>query len=170
MRTIDMKKTVDFNKALKDIEVYAKNFLKEEFDMDLKIPVEMNGRLKNVFGRFMHYNYPNRNGSIKIEFSKDFVAYHPIEEIISTIKHECVHYALYELGKPYKDGDKYFEDYLKKVGADSTGTKSSKSPSHHYACGACGYSFTRKVRKNYSGYGCGKCGTWSKITYKGFGM
>lgn len=170
MRIVNMKKTVDFNKAQKDIEVYAKKFLKEEFNMDLKIPIELNGRLKRSFGRFLHYNYPNRNGSIKIDFSKDFIAYHPIEEIISTIKHECVHYALYELGKPYRDGDKYFEDYLKKVGADPTGTKTSKSPNHHYSCNMCNHSFKRKVRKDYSGYCCGRCGTGSEIIYRGFGI
>ncbi|EPC8411117.1 sprT domain-containing protein [Bacillus cereus] len=151
------------------LEMVAIKFLKENYDMRLGIPIVLNGRIKRTFGRFIHapHNAKNRV-SHRIEMSKNYIEHQTWENVISTLKHELIHYALYELGKPYRDGEELFESELAKHGSHSSGTLIFKGELNVYKCkGGCGVEY-RRVRKypnNAERYTCGLCG--SGIYYDG---
>jgi len=150
------------------LEMVAIKFLKENYDLKLEVPIVLNGRLKSKFGRFIHAPHNSKNRiSYSIEISKNYIEYQTWENVISTLKHELIHYALYELGKPYRDGEKIFESELAKHGSHSTGTLEFKGEMNIYKCKGCGLEY-RRVRKypnNAKGYTCGDCG--SEIYYDG---
>lgn len=111
--------------TLKEIETYADKFLKEAYGMDLEIPVEINGRLSRFLGRFIYSGTLKR--PIRIEISKKYLINGSLNDILSTIRHECIHYALFCKGLPFRDGEKYFESELKKHDTHSTNTVTYKS-------------------------------------------
>lgn len=102
----------------KEIENFCKAFLKENYDLMLGIPVKINPRLFSTLGSFIHGR--GRNKPVELEFNKKFIDGGEIEDIIQVIKHECIHYALYLLDKPFLDGERYFEEELIKHGVPST--------------------------------------------------
>lgn len=93
-----------------EVEKYCKAFLKEQYNIDLYIPVKFNSRLTRTLGVF-YYNAEKKTPS-RLEFSKKFMENGKKEDIIKVIKHECIHFALFMLGKPFKDGDPYFESEI----------------------------------------------------------
>lgn len=158
-------KTIDVRKAESDARKFCKKFLKEEFDLNLDIPVKINARLSKTLGFFTHYS--GRGRAVELNFSKKLFEVYSMEDIIGVLKHECTHYALYELGKPFHDGDEYFENYLKKVGASSTGTIRAKHPMHTWECDTCSNKYVKHKKMNYSNSYCSGCGIGSKIIYLG---
>lgn len=139
------------------LERNAREFLMEAYGIELKIPVVINPRLKKVYGRFRYYK--NRKESIRIEMSKNYIMYQDWKTIYETLKHECIHHALYELDKPYRDGDSYFESELKKHGSHSTGTVEYKGKVVEYICTGCNRisRVKRRYPRNGAGYVCGRC-------------
>lgn len=93
----------------------AKAFLKSEFDLELTIPIGVNGRLSRAMGRFSHENCKERK-PVKIELSKKVVDNFPDKHIKDTLYHELIHYALFVKGLPYRDSDKYFIDTCHRLG------------------------------------------------------
>lgn len=108
----------DVEMIQKEIENFCKMFLKEQYDIMLVIPVAINPRLSSTLGVFIHGK--GRNKPNRIEFNKKFIECGNMDDIIQVIIHECVHYALYMLDKPYEDGDSYFEEELIKHGVANT--------------------------------------------------
>lgn len=108
-----------------EIENYCKSFLKENYNLELDISVNVNSRMINTLGAF-DYN-GKTNTPIKLEFSKKFFENGIYSDKINVIKHECIHYALFILGKPYSDGDPYFESEIKKHNSCSTHTITFKT-------------------------------------------
>lgn len=123
---------------------YARKFLKSAYDMDLEIPIVINGRLKSVFARFIWRKSDKK--PLRLEFSKNYIMYHEPIKILETIKHECIHYALFVKGLPFRDGDSYFEKELVKHGSHSTGTSKYKGKVVVYACPNCDTTYNRKKR------------------------
>lgn len=148
------------------IEKYAKDFLKNQYNLELTVPIEINARLKRVLGRFRNMGANNRK-PIKIEMSKQYLIHGKLEDIQSTIRHECTHYALYVTGKPYKDGEKLFESELKKHGTNSTRTTSLKLERNVnvYKCNCTTHTTLRALRNNGMNHTCSSCK--SKLTYLG---
>lgn len=142
-------------KLEKQLEEYAEAFLQHEYNLDLEIPIKINGRLSRSLGRFKY----NMNGAIVIEIAKRMVEHYTVDEILDTLKHELVHYALFKLGKPHRDGHHVFENELKKLGISSTNTKRYKGKAHVYKCSQCNNTFTknRRLGKRYM-FRC-ECGT-----------
>lgn len=159
------------------LENEAKYLLKTKFEkeLNLNIPIEINGRFTRKLGAFYHNDYR----ALKIGISKKqvigAVIDGNIEPILDTLRHEVVHYAMYTLKKGYNDGDKDFEDALAKIGVSSSGTTSKRkinsqkeliwySMKDNYVCPCCGneYKVThKKSTVNY--YGCPSC---SKVLKK----
>lgn len=111
-----MKGLVIVNWTIEELEDYVRRFLKENYGVRLHIPVRLNGRLTRVLGRFRH-----KDGvAHALEFNKKFFENGKEDDIIGVIKHESIHYALYETARPYKDGTPYFENELVKHNAPST--------------------------------------------------
>ncbi|HFK1435109.1 TPA: SprT-like domain-containing protein [Bacillus cereus] len=150
------------------LEMTAIKFLKENYNMKLGIPIILNGKLKRTFGRFRHAPHNQKRFSHSIELSRTFIEHQPWENVLSTLKHELIHYALYELGEPYRDGEKLFESELAKHGSHSSGTVRFRGEVNVYKCiGGCGTEYRRvkKYPNNAEGYECGVCG--SAIYYDG---
>lgn len=109
--------------------IFANNFLKDEFGLGLKIPIEITGRLTRTGGAF-HYK-SRRKESVVIKMSERFVACalldnDGINAILDILKHELVHYALYELDKPHRDGDYEFESTLARLHIGASGATNDK--------------------------------------------
>ena len=148
----------------KELLSIGTDFLKETFDMELLIPMKISRRMKSTFGAF-RFN-KNTGEPVDIRISGELLKHHEERDIISTVKHECVHYALYMLGKPFKDGEKFFEDTLEMYGIDSTMSKPYKGMSHLYTCTDCDNEFyrVRRIAHNGKHHRC-PCG--GKLDYAG---
>ncbi len=153
------------------LENEAKYLLKTKFEkeLNLNIPIEINGRLTRTLGAFYHNNYR----ALKIGISKKqvigAVIDGNIEPILDTLRHEVVHYAMYTLKKGYNDGDKDFEDALAKIGVSSSGTTSKRkinsqkeliwySMKDDYVCPNCqGECKVQHKKSTTTYYRCPKC-------------
>ena len=109
--------------------IFANNFLKDEFNLELSAPIEICGRLTRTGGSF-HYNSRLKK-SLKIKMSERFIACalldnDGIEAILDILKHELVHHALFELDKPCRDGDYEFESTLARLHIGASGATNDK--------------------------------------------
>lgn len=148
----------------KEMEKFAREFLKEEFGVDLTIPIKINNRLKRTFGMFRgRTSKVTGREPIVIEISKNMIEYQGFDFAYGTLKHELVHYALFIQNRPYNDGTYTFEQELKRVGAPSSGTRKSVFKKEVYECKGCSHKFLRSRKlnnhKTYKGsnYNC-PCG------------
>ena len=137
---------------------HSQSFLKQNFGIQLKVPIESNGRLSRALGRFII----DGGRADKIELSKNLLDNYNYSTIIDVLNHELVHYALYTLNKPYGDNDRYFIETCKRLNVSLTGTIKYKVV-YQYQCDCRVFESTRKRRlKNYH---CGICK--SGFTYIG---
>lgn len=141
------KKTTDEALSIAELTEIAREFLRDNYGLALEIPIVRNNRLRRAMGRYMATwdDVP-----LRIEIAGFMFEHaHPIV-IISTLKHECIHYAMHVKGKPYSDGHPHFEAELREHGASSTG-EVLVGVNYRYACDRCGeVEYTRyvKVLKN----------------------
>lgn len=141
----------------------SQEFIKKSYGIDLIIPIKVNKRLSTVLGRFRHYRSESKKRPLDIELSGRLLEYGSTEQIISTLKHECIHYALYMLGRPYKDGHPVFESELKKHNSYSTRTQRISTKRYIYSCGCQKFeSLTNRYAKNYR---CRSCGNDITLSY-----
>lgn len=133
---------------------FAKEFLRNEYGLDLEIPIKVNNRLSRSNGRFLTIKQvsTNRSRAHSIEISGKILKYDTKDFVLGTLKHELVHYALFRKGAPYRDGDTYFENELKRVGAPSTMTRQSSAPRPTYRCTGCGNVHISSRRFNVNNY------------------
>ena len=143
----------------------AQKFLQEAYGLTLECPVEVNGRLKSKNGRFVYSRRIKR--PVKIEISKNYIQYQDWKIVIETLKHECIHYALYMLDKPFHDGHPLFEAEIQKHDSHSTGVIRYKGKVVTYECPSCKHEWRRKKKypNNGAGYQCAKCKV--QIVYTG---
>src|SRR5690606_36337069 len=86
--------------SLEALRREADEFLQTCYGLELHIPILVNRRLKRVLGRFALKG----GRPFAIELSADLLQYQERHVIVDVLKHECIHYACYMLGKPYRDG------------------------------------------------------------------
>lgn len=151
---MEVSNFIEFQRKLNDD---AREFLMRAYGLDLDIPVKINGRLKSSHGRFTHSG--SRKESIKIEISKTYIEHYDWETIYKTLVHECIHYALYELDKPYRDGTPLFESEIIKHNSHSTKTNPYRGKVVEYGCPCCNKTYRKKKRypRNGVGYVSGCC-------------
>lgn len=103
--------------TIEELTEIATDFLRENYGMELGIPIKRNNRLRRVQGRF-HASFTNESQLIDIA---GFVfKYGTRDSVIDTLKHELIHYALLERDEPNDDGHPHFEAELRKHGVGST--------------------------------------------------
>lgn len=143
------------------LEEVANDFLEEEFGLTLEVPITISNRFTRTLGCVrMQQNRVTGYLSVKeITMSGNLIKYYNHETVIDVLKHECVHYALFHLGKPYRDGDAYFENTLKRLGITRTGVIEHKGKAHVYVCKECDSKVVRERRFNVNIYRCGRCKT-----------
>lgn len=119
----------------------AKTFVKELWNIDFDISIELSGKMTSTLG-YVAYKYNRINRTeipIKMKIASRLVSGDYKEETIDgVILHECCHYALMKLGKPASDGHPVFEAELKRIGASSTGTIKNAGELHTFCCSKCG--------------------------------
>lgn len=119
----------DKNDFTNQMVKYSENFLKENFNVNLTIPIEIDGRLTRTGGSFHH---TRQNKPIKIKVSERFIACALKDEsegvgaILDVLNHELTHYALCILGRDFDDGSEDFEKTLAKLNIGSSGATSDK--------------------------------------------
>lgn len=165
-----MVKQVHRSKIINQMTQYADEFLIENFDTRLKIPIEINSRLKRSLGRFQAYTTDESPLPIKIELSKSLLENEPMEMILDVLKHELVHYALCKKGLPYYDGQSCFEDKLIELGVSATKKlRTDNTKKEVYKCSCKEFNLSRKLdnhaRYKGSNYTCPTCNV--KLSYVG---
>lgn len=115
-----------------------------------KIKVYENSRLSRALGRCV-MNY----GVAYVEMSSNLLNYGDTEVILDVLLHEVTHYALYHTNKPFKDGQPYFENELKRVGAASTNSY-YVGKKYMYTCG-CDNIHMSRTRLGLGAYRCKEC-------------
>ncbi|MFC3417917.1 SprT-like domain-containing protein [Salinicoccus hispanicus] len=151
----------------RQLERYADDFLKREFDMPLGIPLRISKRMKSKLGAFrIKYVRGKKNPQgMEIVMSDEFIKNNPVETILDVLYHECVHYALFVTGQPYKDSDPVFIRTLDRLGISKTRTHMYKGQSHLYECRSCRYQFSKNTKGYEKRYICRRCR--GKFSYVG---
>ncbi|AZU99008.1 SprT-like family protein [Bacillus phage pW2] len=127
------------------LRAYANRWLLDNYGMKLVVPFKLNGRLKKTLGWFTHSNKKPTG----VQLNKQFVQNNDDEIVLSVLKHELVHYALFMKGEPYHDGEAHFENELKKKGIVSQSTIHTYSISsvlQIYQCVECDKIYKTKRR------------------------
>lgn len=109
--------------SLEELNKVADEFLREEFQMELDIPIKINGRLTRSLGRFVikYSRHTKQYSDMYIDLAKRMVMHKGNRDVaIDVLKHELVHYALFSKGEPYRDGNPHFESTLRRLGITST--------------------------------------------------
>lgn len=147
------------------LKTHAAEFLERNFDMPLGVPLRISRRMKSRLGAFQIKHI--RGGDVKTEIvmSHEFIEHNNEETILDVLYHECVHYALYIQGKPYRDSDALFISTLERLGISRTRTYAYKGRSHVYECRRCRYQFSKNVKGYEKRYICRKCR--GKFSYVG---
>lgn len=143
-----------------ELQGYATKWLRENFDLGLAIPIKINSRLQRTLGWFRH----TRSVAIEIELSKKLLTYYEIDEIKDVLHHELIHYALFTLRKPYKDGDRFFEQTLQIFGVTRTGVYKHHGKIYEYRCSCKTHEMRRQLNLN-RGYICKSC--QAKLSFVG---
>ena len=150
---------------VKTMTDYAEQFCSKNFNINLMIPIRISSRMKNKLGAFVVKTKNRKIISEEIVISKSFVDNNSKAVILDVLYHECVHYALYKLGLPYKDQDQYFKDTLKELGIRKSRSYTYKGIEHIYFCPTCRYQFTKRMKGYEKRYICRTC--HSKFKYVG---
>lgn len=140
---------------LVELRKQANEFLKENYSLELKVPIVINNRLKSTIGCVTFIQAQPE----KIELAGILMQYGSKEFILDVLKHELVHYALFILEKPYHDGQVYFEDELRRLGITSTGI-GRLGKFLKFKCPECkeiGYTEVKGAMKNPSRYSTNCC-------------
>lgn len=134
--------------TIEELTEIAATFLRENYGMELGIPILRNNRLRVTMGRFL---YTRKGGAECIEIAGFTFEYGAWETVVDTLYHECVHYALFERGEPHNDGQPRFEAELERLGVGATGTN-RVGPYTIYKCEHCGISGKARGRRLLTEY------------------
>lgn len=126
----------------KNLRLMCEELMDKLWGDTLEIPVVISNRMTSSLGLF-YSSMVYKNGQrvrqpLKIAISKSLLEYYSLENIEGVIKHELCHYHLYKKGGNYCDGDKEFEDELKRIGSHSTRTLSRAGMIYTVKCSCCG--------------------------------
>jgi len=94
----------------------------EYWGMNCQIPIEINAKMKKTLGMYI---YEEEKGIViprSIHLSKEMIDNAEKTVIEHILKHEICHYILSLKNIPFMDGQKEFENELKRIGAPSTRT------------------------------------------------
>jgi SprT-like protein len=148
------------------LKAYANKFLKENYNMTLTVPLQLNGRMKRTCGWFKHMKYKDGRREAKcIELNKYFVENNEPTIVLDVLRHELVHYALFMQGRPNSDGHPVFENELRRLGVVSQSTidkydiESKPVKIQIYQCANCNtvYKRQRSLPNGGRNYCCGNC-------------
>ena len=148
-----MENSKMFNQLVEE----GKQFLSEEFGLTLGIPIKLNGRLKSTLGRFRSRGGSRYRMPIDIELAK-VTLQNGYDVALDVLKHELIHYALYELEIPNSDNDREFIQACKERNVSLTRTIQVKQSVAVYECPDCKAEILRRRKlasnRRYTHTGC----------------
>ena len=124
---------------------FANSWLQKIYGIKLEAPIEIRNSLKRTLGYFQYRQ--DKKEPIKIALAARLLTHYDEDAVYDVLKHELVHYALYMLDKPHKDGHPYFENELKRLGINPTNTYQAKGFYHVYRCSSCNRVISRRARR-----------------------
>lgn len=134
-----MKDGVILNEV--ELNTVCKELMNEIWGDSLDIPVVISNRLTSTFGQFTHKKEDifGKRIPVKISISGRLLkGDYKLSTVESILKHELCHYYLYKkqvMG--YKDGDRTFENELRRIGSHSTKVISNCGEVHIIRCSKC---------------------------------
>ena len=149
----------------KELESHAKAFLRDNFDLSLDIPVRVSRRMKSKLGVFTVKYYGRKVTGSEIVMSESFILNNGRTAVLDVLYHECVHYALYRTGQPYRDSDATFICTLEALGISRSRSYRYRGESFLYECRKCRYRFSKNMKGYEKRYRCRRCR--GKFLYKG---
>lgn len=106
-----------------DIMPFALGFLQDTYGID-EVPLVLISQYITDQLAQTKYEVVEKDGQqqayVTIIISSRLMDYYSFQERWSIIKHELVHYAMFVMGKEYKDGEEGFEKELKRLNIPST--------------------------------------------------
>ncbi len=147
------------------LEYCAKEFLRRNFNLDLDIPIRISKRMKSKLGVFIVKYYGKKATGSEIVISEDFIVNNDETAVLDVLYHECVHYALYKTGQPYRDSDEIFIRTLDRLGISRTRSYRYRGESFLYECRKCKYRFSKNMKGYEKRYRCRSCR--GKFIYRG---
>ena len=103
---------------ISELNEHARSYVKEHFDLELRVSITVNPRLTRTLGRYAFRG----SEPISIELSKQLLDNHDKAEVYDVLNHELVHYSLHMLGLPNDDRDRTFIDACNRLGVSLTGS------------------------------------------------
>ncbi|WP_462422170.1 SprT-like domain-containing protein [Salinicoccus sp. Marseille-QA3877] len=149
----------------RQLEIYADEFLRKNFDLSLDVPLRISKRMKSKLGVFSIKYNDHKVLSSEIVISYNFIINNDKEAVLDVLYHECVHYALYKKRLPFRDSDPEFINTLEHLGISKTRRYKYRGQSFLYECRKCKYQFSKNMKGYEKRYICGKC--HGKFTYIG---
>lgn len=128
-------------KIITELEKHANEFLKKEFNLTLEIPIKISGRMKKAAGSY-RCQINRITGEIipeKIQIARFTIKYNTKKDVIETLEHELVHYALSVKGEKFSDKDLNFINTCDRLGVPLD--HDLKSEYKVYKCNKCGKTF-----------------------------
>lgn len=150
-------KTIQSTEIKAKLLAHAEDFLAKNFNLPLTIPININNRLRTSGGVFKYTSDGKGNFTpLKIEIAKFMIESGTMTEIMETLEHELVHYALCALKKPHGDSDSIFKTTCK--GLNIPLSHKVIKNLYQYECVDCHkiHEMTRVIRKNYYAV-CDEC-------------
>lgn len=157
-------------RVLEELKKIMHQFTMENYGVPLNIPVRWDGRLKVTWGLFSVKRLKDsgyykgkfrRRGeflpeTMRISLNRSLLTAKNKDVVVSIAKHEALHFALCVKGKPFLDGEPYFENELRKHGLVSTSVHRNdlkvKQRMYVWICTECREIVIQggKTRKDYS--------------------
>lgn len=147
------------------LQSYAEDFLRKNFDLSLDVPLRISKRMKSKLGVFSIKYNKNEILSSEIVLSYNFVINNDKDAVLDVLYHECVHYALFKKRMPFRDSDPEFINTLERLGISKTRSYQYKGQSYLYECRKCGYRFSKNMKGYEKRYMCARCR--GKFLYRG---
>lgn len=101
---------------ISDLNEHAKGYVKEHFDLELRVSITINPRLTRALGRYVSRG----SEPLSVELSKQLLENHSKAEVYDVLNHELVHYSLHMLGLPNDDRDRAFINACNRLGVSLT--------------------------------------------------
>lgn len=124
----------EVQRVLEIIRIEAQNWFCKEFGYYPDIRIEINSRLSKanaLFSRVIN-NYSGETMDVYIEMAGRFMRHVHITSLLKTLKHELVHYHLWNTDKSFKDGTKTFENMMEKYELPSNITVKNQAHPWYY--------------------------------------
>lgn len=115
VKNMQQRSQAEVQLLLNEMKIYIRDFLKDNYNLNLAIAIKHNKRLSRAQGRFIYIRQfqrdlnKHKNVASAIEFNYKLLEYADKDIIKGVARHEAIHYALFEKNLPFSDGSPTFK-------------------------------------------------------------